>query len=112
MEEAIRIIVEKCSPDSVVLAMDCLKAFRNGQRVAQSLYGDLLKTVFGEGVKFSPEERGILAGAVGVSGADERRSELLQVRLTPAEKAVIENAASAAGTTTSEFARRKLLEFQ
>jgi phenylpyruvate tautomerase PptA (4-oxalocrotonate tautomerase family) len=111
MEEAIRIIVEKCSPETVVLAMECLKAYQHRQPHAREMYSDLLKQAFGERVEFSAEERAVLADALSMP-AGEKRSELLQVRLTPAEKTMIEKAALAAGLTTSVYARRKLLEFK
>ena len=109
IEQAIKIILSKCSSEISLLAMETQKAFREGSvQVGQLRYSRLLEQAFASGVDFSPEERAVLASCLEEVAGD-KRSEKLTIRLSPGEKDSVMTAADKEKLSLSDYARKRLL---
>lgn len=109
IEEAIKIIVSKCSSEVVRDALATRKAFAMNSPVAQLRYNNLLEQVFASHAVFTAEEKEILAEPIATFESGDLRSVSLTIRLTPAEKDMLLNEADQHSLSISEYSRRKLL---
>lgn len=107
MSDALRTIIAK-SPMAGSDAIDCLRAISVKSPVVQQRYNNVLGVALSDGdAHFTPQERTLLAEFAG-GGEPETRSIMQPVRLSPAERQELEDAAQAAGQSLSDYIRSRL----
>jgi len=110
LEAALRIIVR----GSASAAADAATALRVSGASRQMRYDMLVPKALKDG-EFSPEEREQIIAEMGRGRLDvpqaepSARTSVIHVRVTPEEREEIEAAAMAAGKSTSELVRERLL---
>jgi hypothetical protein len=88
--------------------MDCLRAIAVRSPAVQARYDNTVRVAMGDpAAQFTAEQRALLAEFVGSDGPDTR-SIVQPVRLSPAERHELEDAAQAAGMSLSEYIRSRL----
>jgi len=109
IDEAIRVILMKCSQEIVREALITQRSFALKSPMAQTRYSRLLEKAFASGVEFTADEKAILAGVLDEIPPNALREVKITVRLTVAEKEELRNAAKAAGQSFSDYVRERLL---
>jgi len=107
MSDALRTIIA-CSPNAAGSAMDCLRAIAVKSPAVQSRYDNSVHLALHDpAAVFTPEQRALLAEFAG-GGEPETRTVMQPVRLSPAERQELEDAAQAAGQSLSDYIRSRL----
>lgn len=104
MKEALTEIVVRCES----IAHEAMKTLRFTGRTTQMRYQWLLEQALRDpAADWTPEERRMLMDLVEPLD-EEPRARRLEIRLTEAERASLDNLASEAGVSVSEYVRRQL----
>jgi hypothetical protein len=110
MEQALRIIIAKSSQAGSD-AMSCIRAIRVNSPAVQNRYNYVVESAFSDpAASFTAAERALIAQFVELPDdlAGESRENTFRIRLTESERGAIQQQASSAGLTMSEWARRRL----
>jgi hypothetical protein len=109
MIDTLKLIVAR-SPNASHMALQCIKAARAESPVLQSRYNQVAEIAINDpAAGWTPEERGEIAAHLDVAEADTRRSQTMNVRLTPDDADIIRLRAEAQQMTVSEYVRRAAL---
>jgi len=107
MEDALRLIIAQ-SPDAAREAMKTLMAIRAGSPAVQQRYNHVVEIALADpSAMFTAQERALIAEHISASDV-ETRDNTLSLRLTCEERAQLEAAASAAGLSLSQYARKRM----
>lgn len=108
MKDALRIIVAR-SPVAGHQAIQCLRALDVKSPVAQARYDRVVEIAFSDPqADFSPAEREVIAGFVGGGSSEDVRTLDIRIRVNANEKAAVQEMASAAGQSVSDFVRERI----
>lgn len=109
---ALKIILAK-SPTPAVgeRALQAIAAAKNNSPVIETRYTQVLQMALANHAEFSPDEMAILTDAISSSGDEagvkkERRTGVVQFRVTTSERAMLNEAA--AGRDLSDYIRERL----
>jgi hypothetical protein len=107
MENALRTIIA-ASPAAAGEALACIRAIRANSPVVGVRFARVVETALTDpDASFTPEQRAEIAELLDIP-AVENRAVTFRLRLTEAERIMIQDRASSAGLTMSEWARRRL----
>lgn len=96
------------SPDAARLALRALRSTAP-EPVRQTMINRIVEVALTDPqADFSPDQRAQLAGLIEVADSDDRRSDTLRFRVTPAEAEQVRGDADAAGLDLSAYVRRAL----
>lgn len=110
MENALKLIIAKCNPQTAEEAIRTMAAMRNNSPIVHIRYLNLLQRALADNsIDWTPDERTILARAIEpVETSSETRDFTLRVRLTPTERAQLQDLADQEDLDLSEYVRRKI----
>ena len=104
MIDALRIIAAK-SPAAGEQAMQCIRAIQAKSPIVQRRYNRVAELAFGDNMAdFEPAERRLIASYIEADEV-ENKSLVIRFRVTPSEKAAIEQMATDGDMDVSEFLR-------
>ena len=107
LENALRVIIA-ASPAAAGEALACIRAIRANSPVVGVRFNRVVESALTDPeASFTPEQRAEIAELLDIP-AIENRDVTFRIRLTVAERDVIQAAADNEGLTASEWARRKL----
>lgn len=107
MENTLRVIIA-ASPAATGEAMACIRAIRANSPVVGVRFARVVETALTDPeARFTPEQRLEIAELLDIP-AIENRDVTFRIRLTVAERELLQTSADNEGLTASEWARRKL----
>ena len=105
IHDALKLIAAK-SPGAM---LEAAKTMRSSGRILQMRYNWIVQIALGDPqADFTAEDRALIAAHLEPDTDDDIRDYTLRIRLTPTERADLEQRAEAAGQTVSEYVRRTL----
>jgi len=108
MIDALRLMIAR-SPQASGQAIDCIKAIKAKSPVLQHRYNRAAEAAFADpNAEFAPDERELIASYIDDEGGDGPKLLDVRIRVDQAEKAAIQQMATDAGMTVTEFIRSKI----